>query len=134
MLARRAFASCAFCGVLGLTASKVAAQPAGGLTRNLLRREDVPGTNYVNIQMLVEIEPNAVVARHTHPGHEGSYIIEGRSELLVQGQAPRMIGPGDSFLVPAGVPHAARNGPAKTRIFGTFVVEKDKPLATPAPE
>ncbi|MCO6419211.1 cupin domain-containing protein [Siccirubricoccus sp. KC 17139] len=134
MLTRRVFTSCAICGVLGLTASKVSAQPAGGITRTLLRQEDVPGTNYVNMQMIVEIEPNAMIARHTHPGHEGSYVIEGESELLVAGQPPRLIKAGDSFLVPAGVPHAARNGAAKTRIFGSFVVEKGKPVASPAPE
>lgn len=134
MLARRAFASCAICGLLGLTATKVSAQPAPGLTRTVVRQEAVPGTNHVTIQALIEIEPNFLVARHTHPGHEATYVIEGGAELLVQGQAPRMIGPGDSFLVQAGVPHAARTGAARTRLFGTFVVEKDKPMASPAPE
>jgi len=134
MIARRAFASCAICGVLGLTATRVAAQPAGGLTRTLVRQEAVPGTNHVTIQMLIEIEPNFVVGRHTHPGHEATYVIEGSTELLVQGQPNRMLGPGDSFLVQAGVPHAARAGAAKVKLFGTYVVEKDKPLATPAPE
>lgn len=134
MLARRAFASCAICGVLGLTATRVAAQPAGGLTRTLVRQEAVPGTNYVTMQMLIEIAPNFTVGRHTHPGHEATYVVEGSVELQVQGQPNRMVGPGDSFLVPAAVPHAARTGAAKVKLFATYVVDKDKPLATPAPE
>jgi len=41
--------------------------------------------------------------------------------------------PGDGFQVTAETPHAGgKNGDAKTRIASTYVVEKGKPLATPA--
>jgi hypothetical protein len=36
--------------------------------------------------------------------------------------------------VPTAVPHALKNGDSVTRIASTYVVEKDKPLATPAPQ
>jgi hypothetical protein len=32
------------------------------------------------------------------------------------------------------VPHGARNGDKPTRLLVTYVVDKDKPLASPAPE
>ena len=35
-------------------------------------------------------------------------------------------------LLPTGVPHSGTNGPARTVIAATFVVEKGKPLASPA--
>ena len=41
---------------------------------------------------------------------------------------------GGSFLIPAGTVHNATNtGTGKARILATYVVEKGKPLATPAP-
>jgi quercetin dioxygenase-like cupin family protein len=82
--------------------------------------------------MKVEIEPGAVVARHTHPGVESSYLLEGLVELSVDGEGARMLAPGDGFQVPPGVPHSAKNGPAKAVLVGTYVVEKGKPLASPA--
>jgi quercetin dioxygenase-like cupin family protein len=53
--------------------------------------------------------------------------------LFVKGEADRMVGPGDGFQIPPEVPHGVRNGPARTRVAIVYVVEKDKPLASPAP-
>jgi hypothetical protein len=45
----------------------------------------------------------------------------------------QMDGPGDGFQVPPETPHAgSKNGDKKTRIAVTYVVEKGKPLASPA--
>jgi hypothetical protein len=44
-----------------------------------------------------------------------------------------MLKPGDGFQVPVATPHAgAKNGDTKTVIVSTYVVEKGKPLASPA--
>ena len=86
--------------------------------------------------MLVEatIEPGVTVARHTHPGIESAYVLEGGFELPIQGQPTRMIKPGDGFQIPPETPHAGgKPGDAKSRILITYVVEKGKPLASPAP-
>ena len=82
--------------------------------------------------MRVEIDPNATVARHTHPGIETRYIVEGGNELTIDGQGTFKLGPGDGFQVPTGAPHGGPNGPAKTVVISTYVVEKGKPLASPA--
>ena len=37
-----------------------------------------------------------------------------------------------SQMVPPGVPHGGKGGPATSRIAATYSVEKDKPLASPA--
>jgi quercetin dioxygenase-like cupin family protein len=136
MFTRRRFAACAICAAVGLVASEVEAeaQAAGGITRTILRRTDFPGDVYATLQVLVEIEPNALVARHTHPGVETTTILEGGGELLVKGEPTRQFAAGDDYQILAGVPHAVRNGPARTRLAAVFVVEKDKPLASPAPE
>jgi quercetin dioxygenase-like cupin family protein len=85
--------------------------------------------------MLVEaeIEAGIPVGRHTHPGVESAYVLEGGFELPIEGQPTRNLKPGDGFQVPASTPHAGgKPGPAKTRILITYVVEKGKPLASPA--
>lgn len=81
-----------------------------------------------------EIAPGASAARHTHAGDEISYVMEGEAELLVDGEAPRVVKAGEAFVVPAGKVHGARNpGGATLRFVGVYVVDKGKPLATPAP-
>ena len=51
----------------------------------------------------------------------------------IQGQTTLMLKPGDGFQIPAGTPHAG-GAPAtqKTKLVSTYVVEKGKPLASPA--
>lgn len=50
------------------------------------------------------------------------------------GQAPRVVKAGESFVIPAGTVHDAHNaGNMPTKLIGVYVVEKGKPLATPAP-
>ena len=91
----------------------------------------MPG--YVTLIVEAEIEPGVAVARHTHPGIESGYLIEGGLELPIQGQPTRMLKPGDAFQVPAETPHAGgKPGDKKTRVASTYVVEKGKPLASPA--
>jgi quercetin dioxygenase-like cupin family protein len=86
-------------------------------------------------KLLVEatIEPGVTVARHTHPGIESAYYLEGGFELPVQGQQTRMMKAGDSIQIPPETPHAGgKPGDAKTRVLITYVVQKGKPLASPA--
>jgi quercetin dioxygenase-like cupin family protein len=131
MLTRRVFVACAFCAAGGFMATAVEAQTPG-LKRTLIKQTDGPMDGYVTVEMKVEIEPGAAVARHTHPGIESSYVVEGSVELSVDGEATRALAAGDGFQVPTGVPHSAKNGLAKTILAGTYVVEKGKPLASPA--
>jgi quercetin dioxygenase-like cupin family protein len=135
MLSRRGFATCALCAAGGVLLAEVGARAqTPGFTRTVLNRVEYPGDKMVTVQVLVDIEPNAVIPRHTHPGVESATLIEGGGVFGMKGQADRTVAAGDSFQVPYEVPHLLRNGPAKTRIVSVYVVEKDKPLASPAPE
>ncbi|HEY1413208.1 MAG TPA: cupin domain-containing protein [Rhodopila sp.] len=137
MLQRRGFVSCAICSAIGLAAASVSANAQGqppGFSRKILQKTEYPGDKYVCILMEVDIEPNALVARHTHPGVESGYLVSGSSTLSVKGQPDRVLKPGDGYQVPPETPHSVRNGPGKSVVSATFIVEKDKPLATPAPE
>ena len=134
MLTRRAFAACALCAAGGFLATGVEAETAatGGLKRTLIKQTDGPIEGYVTVEMRVDIEPDATIARHTHPGIETGYVVEGGTDLAIDGVGALALKPGDGFQVPTGAPHGGRNGPAKTVIVSTYVVEKGKPLASPA--
>lgn len=135
MFSRRRFVGCALCAAGGVLQAEVGAKAqAPGFTRTILNKIEYPGDKMATIEVLVEIDPNVTVARHTHPGVETGYIIEGGGTLGMKGQPDRKVAPGDGFQVPYEVPHWVQNGPAKTRVLSVYVVEKDKPLASPAPE
>ena len=94
---------------------------------------DVAAPGREAVMVRGEIEPGAGAPRHTHPGDEISYVMEGEVELLIDGEAPRVVKAGEGFLVPAGKVHGARNTDSTTlRFVGIYVVDKGKPLATPA--
>ena len=134
MLTRRAFAACALCATAGFLATGVEAQTAAtaGLKRTLIKQTDGPMDGYVTVEMRIDIEPGAAIARHTHPGIELGYVAEGGTELTIEGQGTLKLTPGDGFQVPTGVVHGGMNGGAKTVVISTYVVEKGKPLASPA--
>lgn len=135
MLSKRRFITCALCAAGGILMAEVGVRAqAPGFTRTVLNRIEAPGDKMVTLQVLVEIDPNVLVARHTHPGVESGYFIEGGGVFGMKGQADRTVAAGDAFQVPHEVPHFVRNGPAKTRVLSVYVVDKDKPLASPAPE
>jgi len=107
---------------------------ASGLTRTLVGRADVSIPGREAVVAKVEVAPGARAGRHTHPGDEISYVAEGQVELLIDGQPPRIVKAGESFVVPAGTVHDAHNATdTPTRLIGVYVIEKGKPLASPAP-
>jgi quercetin dioxygenase-like cupin family protein len=142
MLTRRAFSgvvSCAICAIASeFMAAKAEAQtappaPTPGVTRKILSQTDGPAPGYVTLLVEATIEHGIPVARHTHPGIESAYVLEGGFELPVEGQPTRMIKAGDGFQIPPETPHAGgKPGNVKSRILITYVVEKGKPLASPA--
>jgi quercetin dioxygenase-like cupin family protein len=107
---------------------------ASGLSRTLVGKADVSVPGREAVVARVEVAPGAKAGRHTHPGDEISYVMEGEATLLIDGQPPRKVKAGESFVIPAGIVHDAHNdGSAPIKLVGVYVVEKGKPLATPAP-
>ena len=138
MLTRRGFASCALCAITGFVATEASAQgappaAAGGVTRKILSQSDGPVPGYETVLVEATVEAGVAVGRHTHPGIESAYVLEGGFELPIQGQETRTLKPGDAFQIPPDTPHAGgKAGTAKSRILITYVVQKGKPLASPA--
>ncbi len=131
MLTRRGFAACALCAVTGFLATGAEAQNAG-LKRTIITRTDGPMDGYETVDVRVDLDAGTVVPRHTHPGIESSYVVEGQLELSVDGVGTRTFKAGDGFQVPPRVPHSGKNGDKPTVLAVTYVVEKGKPLASPA--
>ncbi len=133
MLSRRGFVGCALCALTGFAATDAGADGAqtAGLKRTILSRVDGPAQGYETIEAKVEIPAGSLVARHTHPGVETSYIVEGATMIDVEGVGPKTYAAGQGFQVPTGVPHSGKAESA-TVLIGVYVFEKGKPLASPA--
>ena len=116
--------------ILALLAAGAQAQ---GIKRNVVTKADVAAPGREAVVANVEIAPGVVAGRHTHPGDEISYVTEGEGELLIDGEEPRRVKAGEAFVIKAGVIHDARNtGTVPMKLVGVYVVEKGKPLASPA--
>src|SRR5215218_10552940 len=75
---------------------------AANIKRTPLQKFDVPGTNFETVIGLAEIVPNVNIGRHTHPGPESGYILEGEMLLIVEGQPEKTVKVGESYQVSAG--------------------------------
>ena len=107
-------------------------RPAG-TTRTDLQRHDlgIPGREV--LQARVDFAAGASFPRHTHPGEEIIYVLQGTLEYEVAGK-PIRLKAGDVLFVPAGTVHAARNvGTAPAAELATYVLEKGMPLTTIVP-
>ena len=121
-------------GITALLSSSALLAQNTGLTRTVITKADVSVPGREAVIARVDIAPGGVAGWHTHPGDEVSYLEEGETELMIAGQPPRLIKAGEGFVIPAGVIHSAKNpGTATAKLVGVYVVEKGKPLASPAP-
>ncbi|MGZ5584852.1 MAG: cupin domain-containing protein [Usitatibacter sp.] len=128
----RPFAAALALVAIATLAPSVDAQ-APGIKRTLLQRTDI-GDNREVILGLAEIAPGGSTGRHTHFGVETGYVIEGTSSLEIDGEAARILKAGDGYTIAAGKVHNAKAvGEAPAKVLATYVVDKGKPLATPAP-
>ena len=106
------------------------AQQAGFKRTDLQRHDlDVPGREAVQVR--VDIDPGVAFGRHTHPGEEIIYVLQGSLEYQIEGKPPMTLHAGDVLFIPTGTIHAAKNvGSDTASELATYVVEKDKPLLT----
>ena len=107
------------------------AQLAGTRRRDLQRHDlSVPGREVV--QTIVELAPGVTSARHTHPGDEIVFVLDGAPLAYeLDGRATVTLQPGEVLFIPAGTVHAARNAGDRTGAeLATYIVEKGRPLVT----
>ena len=118
MITRRGFAGvavCAICSLAGFWATEAFAQAsapttANGVTTQILSRTDGLLPGYETIVMDVKLDKGTVIARHTHPGVESTYIMEGSIEVPVEGRETKVYNVGQAIQI-----HQKRRMPAESR-------------------
>ena len=112
----------------GLALHVTRAQQTGIKRTDLLRHDlSVPGREV--IQVRVDFAPGVAFGRHSHPGEEIAYVLEGSLEYQVEGKPPVTLKAGEALFIPAGTIHAAKNvGSGNGAELATYIVEKGKPL------
>jgi quercetin dioxygenase-like cupin family protein len=116
--------------VAGLLAQS--ASPAG-FKRIPIQTADLSIPGKESVMVIGEFQPGVTIGRHTHPGEEITYLLEGTIILMIEGRPDRTVKAGEAFIIEAGKIHDARNvGSGVARTLATYVVDKGKPLATPA--
>ena len=100
----------------------------------MLPPADLAAPGYQSAMVLVEIPAGSREGRHTHPGEVFGYVLEGSLTLDHEGKPTANYKAGDVFHIDAGKIHEGiNNGGSPVKAIATFVVEKGKPLASPAP-
>ena len=104
------------------------AQQEGIKRTDVLRYDlDIPGREV--IQVRVDFAPGVAFGKHSHPGVEVAYVLEGTLEYQLEGEPPVALKAGEALFIPAGKIHAAKNvGAGNAAELATYIVEKGKPL------
>jgi len=100
-----------------------------GVKRTDLQKHDlsIPGREMVQVR--VDIAPGVLAAKHTHPGEEIIYVLEGELQYQLEGKPPVTLKAGEVLFIPAGTPHTAKNvGKTNGAELATYIVEKGKQL------
>ena len=115
-----------------MTVPAFAEDPPVGIKRTLLQSIDFP-EGYKTVTGLAEVLPGHASGMHTHPGIETGYVLDGEVLMIVEGQPDRTLKAGDSFVIPPGAKHDVKSiGSMPAKAVSVFVVDKSKPLASPA--
>jgi quercetin dioxygenase-like cupin family protein len=117
--------------VAGAILAPFGTQAQNGVTRTDLQRHDLSAPGREAIQVRVDLAPGVAFGKHTHPGEEIIYVLEGTLEYQLEDKPPVTLKAGDVLFIPAGTVHSARNlGSVTGSELATYIVEKGKPLLT----
>lgn len=104
-------------------------QAQQGIKRTDALRHDLNIAGREVIQVRVDFAPGVAFPRHSHPGVEVAYVLEGTLEYQLDGKPPVTLKAGEALFIPAGAIHTAKNvGKSNGAELATYIVEKGKPL------
>jgi quercetin dioxygenase-like cupin family protein len=118
--------------VVAIAGAGVAIAQQSGIKRTPLQKLEFPA-GYNTVTAIAEVPAGGAAGRHTHPGAETGYVLEGELELVIDGQPPMKIKAGESYQIPEGAVHDAKAGDKPFKVLGVDVVKAGEPLAKPAP-
>jgi quercetin dioxygenase-like cupin family protein len=105
-----------------------------GLERKVLLQQDAQIPGYETVVAEVSIAVGGREGRHSHSGTLVGYILEGELTLELEGQPTKIVKAGEAVLIePRQVHEGFNKGTVPIKALVTFIVEKGKPLTTPAP-
>ena len=117
---------------LAIVAVTAGAATAQGIKRTPLQKVEFPD-GYDTITAIAEIPSGGASGRHTHPGAETGYVLDGELELVIDGKEPVKLKAGESYQIPPGAVHDAKtSGDKPLKVLGIYIITKGQPLATPA--
>jgi quercetin dioxygenase-like cupin family protein len=101
--------------------------------RTVLKRADLTGTNMEIIVSVLEVPPGVSIAKHTHPGEEAVYVLEGATLQFPDGREVSRPA-GEAGVNVRDVPHAGYKvvGDKPLKLLTVHIVDKGKPMTVPA--
>ncbi|MFC4478732.1 cupin domain-containing protein [Flavobacterium chungangensis] len=116
--------------VLGIIAFLVQNQIAAqGVKRIDLQKHDLSTPGKEMVQARIDFDGHSAFGKHSHPGEEVIYVVEGSLEYQIEGEKPVTLKAGEVLFIPAGVVHSAKNNTnARASELATYIVEKGKPI------
>jgi quercetin dioxygenase-like cupin family protein len=126
----RFLAACFMCLASSWLSSSVFAET----NRTVLKQADLTGTNMEIIIAVLEVPPGTSIARHTHPGEEAVYVLEGATLQMPDGKEIARPA-GQAGVNVRDVPHAGYKvvGDKTLKLLTVHIVDKGKPMTVPAP-
>ena len=118
------------CVALPAIVASAATQPAG-IKRTVIRSIDFP-VGYTTVTAIVDLAPGSCSGRHTHPGIDSGFVMQGDFVLKIDGKPEQTFKAGESFETSPLTPHDACSI-SGAKLVDTWVIERGKPLASPAP-
>ena len=100
--------------------------------RTVLKRTDLTGTNMEIIVAVLEVPPGNTIAKHTHPGEEAVYVLEGATLQFPDGREVARPA-GEAGVNVRDVPHASYKvvGDNVLKLLTVHIVDKGKPMTVP---
>jgi quercetin dioxygenase-like cupin family protein len=131
----KAIATIAFLVLLGSAAPQAQQAPVqpSPVKRTILQKSDVPGTNLEMLYATVEIAAGFKAGRHFHPGVVMAQVVEGEFWFAPDGQPEKVFKAGEALTVPDRAIHNEGATDKGVKLNAVYVLEKGKPLASPAP-
>jgi quercetin dioxygenase-like cupin family protein len=131
----KTIATIAFLILLGSAAPQAQQAPLqpSPVKRTILQKADVPGTNLELIYAMVEIAPGFKAGRHSHPGVVMAQVVDGEFWFAPDGQSDKVLKVGETLTIPDRAIHNEGATDKGAKINVVYVVEKGKPLVSPAP-
>ena len=116
-----------------LVASIASAALADEPRRTVLKRADLTGTNMEIIIAVLEVPPGNTIARHSHPGEEAVYVLDGATLQFPDGREVARPA-GEAGVNVRDVPHAGYQvvGDKTLKLLTVHIVDKGKPMTVPA--